>query len=737
LAILVAPASAARLADFLSGVTPSEIFPGADRIGAPEGEPPLAPAYAGSRLLGHVYLNTDVTDATGYSGKPIHMLVAIDAEGVIRGIRLREHKEPIVLIGIPEQRIVAAMNRLVGAAMAPVARGEARAPETDIVSGATVTVLVMADSVVRSAVRLIRAGRIGDVAPRAAATAAPATLAPGPGEVRDWESLLGDGSVRRLHLSIGEVNEAYERSGNARAAANPEPGDPDETFIELFVALVSVPTIGRSLLGDEGYERLAQRLAPGQQAILVAGHGIYSFKGSGYVRGGIFDRIEVVQEGRPLRFRDRDHRRLGEIAADGAPRLPEIALFTVPTDAGLNPTDPWSLQLLVQRAIGARDKAFLSFELGYALPEAYILRPAAVAAPAPAAVVAAAPVAAAPGVGRDLTEVPLWERIWQAKTWDIGITAIALMILTGIFFFQDQLVRRPVLYRWVRFSFLVWTLVWLGWYANAQISVVNVLTFVNALVTGFRWEYFLAAPLIFILWCGVAAALIFWGRGVFCGWLCPFGALQELLAAVAQKLRVPQLRLPWGLHERLWPIKYVIFLVLLGISLHSVALAEQIAEVEPFKTAIILKFMREWPFVLYAGGLLAAGLFVERFFCRYLCPLGAALAIPGRMRTFEWLKRWRECGNPCHRCAHECPVQSIHPEGNINPNECIYCMHCQELYRAEDRCPHNIQIRLKREKQIAMSAVPLPAAKAPKTVITRNGKPLGGAQGASSTAPVP
>ena len=733
LTLLVAPASAARLAEFLSGVAPSEIFPGADRIGSPEGEPPLAPAYAGSRLLGHVYLNTDVTDATGYSGKPIQLLVAIDTEGVIRGIRLREHKEPIVLIGIPEQRIVAAMNRLVGAAMAPVARGEARAPETDIVSGATVTVLVMADSVVRSAVRLIRAGRIGDVAPQAATTAAPATLAPGPGEVRDWESLLGDGSVRRLHLSIGEVNEAYERSGNARAAANPEPGDPDDTFIELFTALVSAPTIGRSLLGDEGYERLAHHLAPGQPAILVAGHGVYSFKGSGYVRGGIFDRIEVVQDGRPLRFRDRDHRRLGDIAAEGAPRLPEIALFTVPTDAGLNPTEPWSLQLLVQRAIGAREKAFLSFELGYALPESYMLRPAVVAAPAPAA----APVVAAPAVERDLTEVPLWERIWQAKTWDIAITAIALMILTGIFFFQDQLVRRPVLYRWVRYAFLTWTLVWLGWYANAQLSVVNVLTFVNALVTGFRWEYFLAAPLIFILWCGVAAALIFWGRGVFCGWLCPFGALQELLAAVAQKLRVPQLRLPWGLHERLWPIKYVIFLALLGISLHSVAIAEQIAEVEPFKTTIILKFMREWPFVLYAGGLLAAGLFVERFFCRYLCPLGAALAIPGRMRTFEWLKRWRECGNPCHRCAHECPVQSIHPEGNINPNECIYCMHCQELYRAEDRCPHNIQIRLKREKQVAMSAVPLPGAKAPKTVITRNGKPQDGAQGASSTAPAP
>lgn len=46
---------------------------------------------------------------------------------------------------------------------------------------------------------------------------------------------------------------------------------------------------------------------------------------------------------------------------------------------------------------------------------------------------------------------------------------------------------------------------------------------------------------------------------------------------------------------------------------------------------------------------------------------------------FEWLRRWPECGSPCQRCAKECPVQAIHPEGHINVNECIYCMHCQEL----------------------------------------------------------
>jgi polyferredoxin len=109
---------------------------------------------------------------------------------------------------------------------------------------------------------------------------------------------------------------------------------------------------------------------------------------------------------------------------------------------------------------------------------------------------------------------------------------------------------------------------------------------------------------------------------------------------------------------------------------------------EPFKTAITMKFLCEWPFVLYAGILLFAGLFIERFYCRYLCPLGAALAIPARMRMFEWLKRYRECGGECHVCARTCTVQAIHPLGQINPNECIYCLKCQANYFDYDACLH-------------------------------------------------
>nr|BFE97429.1 hypothetical protein GCM10020185_79650 [Pseudomonas brassicacearum subsp. brassicacearum] len=64
---------------------------------------------------------------------------------------------------------------------------------------------------------------------------------------------------------------------------------------------------------------------------------------------------------------------------------------------------------------------------------------------------------------------------------------------------------------WLRRGYLVFTVVFLGGYALAQLSVVNVLTFVHALFEGFRWELFLTDPLIFILWVFTAGSILLWG----------------------------------------------------------------------------------------------------------------------------------------------------------------------------------------------------------------------------------
>ena len=742
LAVFTLSAHSAGLSKYLNGVEISEVFPGADKVGLPQGEPPIAPVMKGKDLLGYVYLNSDFTSSIGYSGKPIHILVGIDAKGAVRGIKLVDHKEPIVLIGIPQAKVVAALNSLINSDLNAVASGKAKPPQVDIVSGATVTVLVMGDSVVRSAVGLIRSGRLGNAPVQVEHADVARAVDMEIIEPKDWQTLIGDGSVRSLQLTVGEVTEAFRDAKQELAAQNAETSDPADSFIQLYAAPVSVPSIGISLLGKEAYERLEKQLKPGQQAILIAGDGAYSFKGSGYVRGGIFDRIELLQDGQGIRFRDKNHTRIGDIMAEGAPHLRDIALFRIPEGFQFDVTTPWDIQLLVQRGFNARDKANISYDLGYNLPEPYLL-----AKPQPKPVAQSAPSKAeAPRQPQPVGEAmvsdifgennPLWVRMWEMNRINVVIAGLAIFVLVGIFFFQNSLVRRPRLFTWVRRSYLLFILVWLGFYSNAQLSVVNVLTFINSLITGFNWEFFLTSPLIFILWASVAAGLLFWGRGPFCGWLCPFGALQELSNNLAQWLKVPQVKLPWGLHERLWPVKYIIFLGLFGLSLYSVALAEVFSEVEPFKTSIILKFSREWPFVIYALTLLTAGLFIERFYCRYMCPLGAALAIPGRIRMFEWLKRWPECGSPCQRCAKECPVEAIHPEGQINVNECIYCMHCQELYHDDQRCPHMIQVRVKREKFAARNA-PVAATtergKGPaKPVISVKGQPLDALPGSGS-----
>jgi polyferredoxin len=133
-------------------------------------------------------------------------------------------------------------------------------------------------------------------------------------------------------------------------------------------------------------------------------------------------------------------------------------------------------------------------------------------------------------------------------------------------------------------------------------------------------------------------------------------------------------------------------------------LARAVAEVEPFKTAIVQHFGREPVYIAWAIVILGIGLFVERPFCRYLCPLGAALAIPARLRQFEWLKRRRQCGVECRICALRCPVQAIQPEGAIHPGECIYCLACQVNYFDADTCPPLIERRKRAERRAALTA---------------------------------
>ncbi|HXH03467.1 MAG TPA: 4Fe-4S binding protein [Candidatus Competibacteraceae bacterium] len=686
---LVSTVTAGALGDYLGQAR--SFFPQADRFGASEGSPPAAPVYRGQELLGYVFQTDDVEKIPAYSGKPVNLLIGLDIQGKITGAKVLEHHEPILLVGIPEQALSDFAGQYIGKSIADRIKVGAGHKEgyvnVDAITGATVTVMVVNEAILRSA-RKVAISR-GIMKSAAAEQRPPARLRMELFEPADWLTLTGNGAIRSLRLTRGDVDAAFKGT-QAEGVESAKPGQEGDTFIELYYTYLNIPIIGRNLLGDTQYAWLMRELKPGEHAIAVLGNGLYSFKGSGYVRGGIFDRLQLQQGNQTISFRDLDHIRLSDVYAAGMPKFQEMAIFIVRDRFAFEPSRPWELELLVRRQTGPLASVFTSFSGEYLLPEQYLELPPA---PLPAAQAGEQPE-------------PIWREVWRERVFQIAVLASGLVVLTLILLFQDVLVRYPRFLWYLRNGFLLYTLLFIGWYSLAQLSVVNVLTFTNAVFHEFKWDTFLIDPMMFILWSFVAMTLLLWGRGVYCGWLCPFGALQELVNEIALRLRLPQWQLPFALNERLWAIKYLILLVLFAVSLQSLAEAERLAEVEPFKTAITLRFIRDWGYVLYAGGMVVVSLFVRKAYCRYLCPLGAALAVPARLRLFDWLKRRRECGKPCQICALECEVQAIHPTGEINANECHYCLDCQVTYFNERKCPPLVDRRRRQEKAAALRQAP-------------------------------
>jgi transcriptional regulator of nitric oxide reductase len=645
---LVATSSAGAASTQIDAAEAATLFgvaPAGVELGALSGPPESAEVRAGGKSIGYVFSTHAVSGSIGYSGKALDVHVGLHPDGRIAGARLAEHQEPILVIGVPPAALEAFVAGFAGLDVRrPLIsqRQEAGQGSPDHVSGATVSSAVIKDAVLRAARTVAEArGLLG--APARKGTVERARFVP-----HSWSELAGSGAIASRRITRADVDQARGEDSSA----------PDVLVSEIHTALLSPPEIGQNLLGQRSFEKLVGGMGANEHALLIGANGLYSYKGTAWRQEGRFDRIRLVQGTNAIAFPATAHENVEQLKAEGAPELREVGVFRIPPESGFDPAAPWRLELIVEE--GGKGPA--TFPVDYRLPARFL----AAARPAAESAVDAAP--------------ELWREIWRKRVPEIAALGAMLVVLTGILFSHDVLVRNGALYREIRLTFLVVTLVFLGAYAGAQLSVVNVVTFAHALLAGFRWEQFLLDPLVFMLWSFLALALLFWGRGVFCGWLCPFGALQELSNGLARRFGVRQFQVPWALHERLWPLKYAFFLAILGLSFHSARDALTLAEVEPFKTAIVMKFDRAWPFVLYAGLLLGAGLFIERFYCRYLCPLGAALAIPARLKIFDWLKRRQQCGRECRICAAQCPVQSINPLGQIVPNECIYCLKCQTNY---------------------------------------------------------
>jgi NosR/NirI family nitrous oxide reductase transcriptional regulator len=702
------PRPGATVSQYLTPEVLEAIFPGADKVGEVGGTPPAVSVSKGGRQLGYLFSTWDVTQSKGFSNRPLILLVGIDLTGHVTAARLVHHTEPIGILGIKDDLfhrfvenykghnlnegvdIVSELSSSVlgqGSFSQRSAPGSSAAVKIDAVSRATTSSVLMSDAIVRGGRIVARSRGILD-APKAGTALDIDRFAPA-----DWRQLETTGALAHLHLDYAGLRDKL--SVRASAKLGDPQAAPGDAFLDLYAALVTPAGIGINLLGETWYAQYTAGRGIDEQMLLIAANSPYSFLGPDWEHADVIPGIQLVQGERTIRLSPKQIKTLPFLHAKKAPDLSERALIFFKDKSEFDPVEPWQLRLLVG-SDAVSPPSFASFDLAYRVPEAYVVRAAA----APTG--NRAPEAATEGAGpRDKMEVSEkalpWQGIWSAHQVNIAILGVGLAALTVILFLQDVISRRRRLHRVLRVGFLLWTLVWLGWYAGAQLTIVNLLTYIHSLVVDFRWDYVLADPLVAILSAFTLVGLFLWGRAVFCGWLCPFGALQELANNAARWLRIPQLTIPPALHSRLIALKYLLFLGLVLASFVSWDLAMTGSEIEPFKAAIILRFMTEWPMVAYALALVAAGVFIERFYCRFACPLGGGLAILGRVRMFDWLHRHPECGTRCHHCETVCPVGAIKPSGAINMNECFYCLDCQVAYYDDHVCPPLVWRRKRRE----------------------------------------
>ncbi len=659
--------SSPRLCDYAPC---SEVLPGATSFSERKGQPTYVEGYrddAGQKTkVGYVMLSTDITDIPAYSGKPVVTLIGMDTAGKFTGVKILKHSEPILLLGIPESALVKFNNQYLGQFVGDnIEIGRSRPEENliglDAITGATVTVIAQNQVMMTSGTEVAK--QVGILKPviRPQARFPISDAAPG------WADLVADGSVQRLVVKPEDVG----LKGDGRP------------YMDLWFGYLNQPTIGRALLGKDGYASLMARLKEGEHAIfIIRTAGMDSFKGSGFVRGGIYDRVQVRQDKDSFTFRDLDYVNLWGLSAAGAPAYDESAIFII-RGKGFSAAYPWKLVFLGNRIDKeTAAKTFANFDKEYWLADHYLEG----------------------GRPEVIKPDPTWLKVWKDKALQIGAFIVLLLTVAAAYANRDRLVRRSNhKNKWPvnAFKYTGWVLSigFVGFQAMAQPSITQVLTWFHSLLFQWQWELFLSDPLIFIFWIFIIVTVFVWGRGLFCGWLCPFGSLSELLYKLGRAcgLKRFQFHLPQALHDRLKGLKYAIFFGLLAVSFFSMGLAEKLAEIEPFKTTFLVGLLnRSWPYTLFAGGLLGLSIFTERPFCKYLCPLGAALAMP---TTFRWfgLKRKDEC-TKCKACAKGCGSLAIDTKGNIDQRECMLCLDCMVLYYDDHACPPLAQERKRRDK---------------------------------------
>ncbi len=621
------------------------------------------------QLRAYAFESIDIEPVRGYSGKPINVFIVTDTEGRYLEAQLIEHREPLFRSEGGTRKIADFVSQYPGLSVrhhvdirgsqAATSRDGQQAVLRGVQSG-TVTARAI-DKTFLQSVNTVLA-----LAPEALAN----NVAGGRRMQRratdvevkplDLAQLQTRRMIESTRLTRAQVEAAFK--GTRAAGADADAAlHPDEMAIEFHVALVSLPQIGRNLLDEKGW-RLVEANLRGGEAILVSENGPLSDMLRG-ARGGSLS-FTLEQDGKPLKFRQLGYEEGLKLPSELRARH---RLFMVDADTPLDVNRAFDLQARLQRRYGP----FPTMVADAAFPLDYRFHG----------------WRATLASWRDSD----WFEVWQKRWWEIALLAGALTVLAVVLLRQRTVTKSARRLRSIRVPFLLFTLGAIGWGFQGQLSIVNITSSIESLVMGNDLRFLLTDPMTVILWLAVAVTLLVWGRGTFCGWLCPFGALQELISRLMRAVGVRHRRIRHDWDRRLKWIKYGILAAIVASIWAAPSATELLVEVEPFKTAISLYFVRDWPYVAWAAGCLALSVFVYRGYCRYICPLGAALAALNPLRRWGWIARRDACGKPCQTCRSRCDYQSISKEGTIAYQECFQCLDCVTIWQDDKQCLPLIQ----------------------------------------------
>jgi len=249
--------------------------------------------------------------------------------------------------------------------------------------------------------------------------------------------------------------------------------------------------------------------------------------------------------------------------------------------------------------------------------------------------------------------------------------------------------RRSVALKYITLGIAVG---YLGFAKSYLISVTNIFSILDwnlpVVKYNLAWYLFFAFTVV---------STLLWGR-LYCGRVCAFGALTQLLdAALPKAWRV---NVPRAIERRAAWIK---FGLLAGVLAYFLATRNTMVYryVEPFWMFGLSESRGMW---LGLSVLLAATVFVRNLYCRFLCPVGATLGLMSYLSVFR-IKRWSECGT-CRICHKACEWGAIDGP-RILVHECVRCDDCERLYADEKKCPHwRILAYKARKNVIPLTAVP-------------------------------